>query len=82
MPPLRDEKNLEIMQGFRGAIVGTALALVGVGWASQMTALVVAAGLIGAGELLETSMNVAALRRQASAGRGGDAGAPSQRAIG
>jgi hypothetical protein len=82
MPPMEAAKNLTIMRGFRGAIVGTALALVGIGWAWQIEALAVAAGVIGAGELLETSTNVAALRRQASGGRGGAAGARSKPAMG
>jgi hypothetical protein len=64
MAAMATDKNLRIMRGFRSAIVGTGLALVAAGWVWQIEALVIAASLIGAGELFETSLNVAALRRE------------------
>jgi hypothetical protein len=58
------DKNLRLMTGFRSAIVGTAVAAVAAGWLWQVEGLVVAAALVGAGELCETSVDIWALRRQ------------------
>jgi len=49
------------MRGFRVAIVGLALAGVGAAWLWQIAWLLVAALLIGFGELLESSLDIEAL---------------------
>jgi hypothetical protein len=64
LSPVEAGKNLQLMTGFRSAIVGTAVAAVAAGWLWQVEGLVIAAALIGAGELCETSVDIWALRRQ------------------
>jgi hypothetical protein len=64
LPSAEDAKNLRLMTGFRSAIVGSAFAGIAAGWLWQVEGLVVAAALIGAGELCETSVDIWALRRQ------------------
>jgi len=55
-------KNLRLMSGFRQLIVGSAVALVALSWALQSVAVVATAGIIGAGELFETSLDIWALQ--------------------
>ena len=57
-------RALRLMRGFRALIVGTALVCLAAGWFWQLEALAVGAALIGAGELMETSIDVWALRRE------------------
>jgi hypothetical protein len=64
LEPRTPGKNVLLMSGFRRLIVGTAVALVALGWALQSVALVATAGIIGAGEMFETSFDVWALKQQ------------------
>jgi hypothetical protein len=64
LPSAEGGKNLRLMTGFRSAIVGSAFGGIAAGWLWQIEGLVVAAALIGAGELCETSVDIWALRRQ------------------
>jgi hypothetical protein len=64
LPPAEDGKNLRLMTGFRSAIVGLAVAGIAAGWLWQVEGLAIAAALIGAGELCETSVDIWALRRE------------------
>ena len=57
-------KNVSLMSGFRAAVVGAAIACVAFGWLLHSVALVAAAAIIGAGELLETSLDLWALRQE------------------
>ena len=53
------------MRGFRIAIVGLAIAIAATGWLIGSIGLVVLAVIIGLGELMETSLDAWALRREA-----------------
>jgi hypothetical protein len=64
LPSVEGGKNLRLMTAFRSAIVGSAVAAVAMGWLWQVEGLAIAAALIGAGELCETSVDVWALRRE------------------
>ena len=59
------DKNVRLMSGFRSTLVGTALVTGAAGWLWDVPALFVAALIIGVGEILETSVDVWALRRDA-----------------
>jgi hypothetical protein len=61
------DKNLRLMTGFRLAIEGPALAGVAAGWLWNVPGVLAIAAIIGAGELLETSLDAWALRRQVNA---------------
>lgn len=56
-------KNVALMAGFRALITGTAVACIALGWLLHIQALVVIATIIGVGELVETSVDVYALRQ-------------------
>jgi hypothetical protein len=64
LPPAEGSKNLRLMTGFGCAIVGSAVAAAAMGWLWQVEGLAIAAALIGAGELCETSVDIWALRRE------------------
>jgi hypothetical protein len=74
-------KNLRLMSGFRLAIVGAAVACTAAAWLVQSVGLAVAAALIGVGELMETSLDVWALRREVEVSKpaSAPAGEPSPR---
>jgi hypothetical protein len=59
------DKNLRLMSGFRSTLVGSALLAGAAGWLWNVPALFAGAVIIGVGELLETSLDVWALRRGA-----------------
>lgn len=59
-------KGLAFMRAFRVAIVGLALLALGGAWAWQLLWLGVLAAVIGGGELFESSLDIAALRRSSS----------------
>ena len=71
LPATTPGKNLRLMTGFRAALVGAAIACAAAGWLWQVEGLAVAAMVIGLGELLETSLDVWALRREATAAAAG-----------
>ena len=52
-----------LMEGFRLAIVGLALTGIGAAWAWNLTWLLALSLVIGAGEMLESSIDIFALRR-------------------
>ncbi len=64
LPPGAAAKNLKLMRGFRVAIVGLAIALAAAGWLIGSIGLVAIAAVIGIGELMETSLDAWALRRE------------------
>jgi len=55
-------KTLTMMTGFRLAIVGAALTLFGGAWVAQIAWLMWLALIIGAGELIESSMMISGMR--------------------
>jgi hypothetical protein len=61
-PATAPGKNVALMTGFRALITGTAVACVALGWLLHVPALIVVATVIGLGELLETSVDIYALR--------------------
>jgi hypothetical protein len=56
------DKPLKMMTGFRMAIVGVALTLFGAAWIAQIAWLMWLAAIIGAGELLESSLMISGMR--------------------
>ncbi|MEX2226014.1 MAG: hypothetical protein WEB52_06170 [Dehalococcoidia bacterium] len=55
-------KTLNMLTGFRMAIVGIALMLFGAAWIAQVTWLMWLAAIIGLGELLESSLMISGIR--------------------
>ena len=64
LPPAQGGQSLRLMAGFRSAIIGSAVAGIAAGWLWQVEGVAIAAALIGAGELCETSVDIWALRRE------------------
>ena len=64
LPLVVRSKNVSLMSGFRAAIVGTSIACAALGWLLGLIALVATAAIIGAGELMETSLDVWALKQR------------------
>jgi hypothetical protein len=64
LPSSEGGRNLRLMTGVRSAIVGTAVAGIAAGWLWQVEGAAIAAALIGAGELCETSVDIWALQRE------------------
>ncbi len=64
-PATEPAKNLRLMASLRRTIVGLAVVTTAAGWLLLAPVLVVLGAVIGLGELLETSIDVWALRQQA-----------------
>ena len=72
-------KNVRLMTGMRGAIVGSAAALAGAGGVFEQPGLIVLGLIIGVGELIETSVDAWALQRQLGINGGRSSSPPEQR---
>ncbi len=64
-PATDPTKNLRLMAAFRRVIVGLAVLIAATGWVLLVPVLLVLSAVIGLGELVETTIDVWALRQEA-----------------